>query len=186
MPSMSADYEFGRPLIAKMPRTASLACCVAACRPVVRCRLGAVVENWQGLSEQLAPLYSKGRLAFVERKTNEKNTPVSYDLQIRMSLENKSNRAELMQLLSDFEVYEETHLIGASDIVAYVKAAAGPLAGFLNILKLRQDKQMVGRLKIQAGSDRAIEIERFQIDNADDIAALAENLLAQIQDDKPT
>ncbi|MDA7967159.1 hypothetical protein [Ruegeria sp.] len=111
---------------------------------------------------------------------------MSYDLQIRMSLENKSNRAELMQLLSDFEVYEETHLIGASDIVAYVKAAAGPLAGFLNILKLRQDKQMVGRLKIQAGSDRAIEIERFQIDNADDIAALAENLLAQIQDDKPT
>lgn len=108
------------------------------------------------------------------------------DLQIRMSLDDSSNGTELLQLLSGFEVYEETHLIGASDVVAYLKAAAEPLAAFFNILKLRQDNQMIGRLKIQSGSGKVIEIERFQIEAADDISAFAKDLLDQLQDDNRT
>ena len=108
------------------------------------------------------------------------------ELEVKFELAEGAKRRDVIAAFEAFEAYEVTHLIGASDIVAYLKAATGPLSALLEILKFKREGRTIQKISIKAGPDRSIDIERFQIDDIDDIQKFAETLLEKLSDDPKT
>ena len=101
-------------------------------------------------------------------------------LQVKIDVVDGASRKDAMALLSDFDVYEETHFIGQESVVAFLKAAVGPLEKLLAFLQSNREARIVKSVRIEAGPNRVIEIEGLDIRAHQDVSALATSLLREL------
>lgn len=77
-------------------------------------------------------------------------------------------------------IYEETHFQGTPRWVAYITELLPGLNALLAYLAERKSGRKLERLEIKSGPDRSIVLEGVDLEQAEDIEALAQSLIDKL------